>query len=367
MTVTAVDSDGVEASITLLLRDAPPDYPSGFISGPPRVPVGEEATYTFHPVAEVPNQQNLSWLLFPVTAMTGSKTERTMAWSEPGTARIVVKYESPEGTYKLDEFVVGVHGEAAPVAARFFGEPTNLTIGAPATWLVQGMGGNVAPPEGFRGYLADIDWGNGESVSGIELEARSAAEWSTVAEVPYAYEEAGEYTVTLTVTDAEGTSAEATSTVTVTDRIVAVGEFWHPDPEDYPFYYEVTQNRIRIVVDAGEVRIPRFEFSSISVPWAEFDLESGETTESTCARHSDSTLGSFQGAFDPATGRITGTGEVTTHRVDIGTNCPFGGIDVIDTYPFELTATLADGMIEGSFQYVDSEGALTFEAVVRDE
>ncbi|NIS28827.1 MAG: hypothetical protein GWN07_01870, partial [Actinobacteria bacterium] len=93
-------------------------------------------------------------------------------------------------------------------------------------------------------------------------------------------------------------------------RIVAVGKFWTPDPETLPFPFEVAENRVRIVLDAGEVRIPGFALHTISVPWSGFELGSDETSEVTCAEHGESTLDSFEGSYDPATGAVTGTGVV---------------------------------------------------------
>ncbi|MCB2224505.1 MAG: hypothetical protein KQH83_10095 [Actinobacteria bacterium] len=165
--------------------------------------------------------------------------------------------------------------------------------------------------------------------------------------------------------------ATGTETTTTTTALVeaatdfeATGGFQAPDPGDLPFPYEVTENQIHLVVEAGDVQIPTLVFSSISVPWSGFELGSGETTEPPCSQHSDTTLEGFQGSYDPATGALTGTGVLTQHTIDIGTDCPFGGIDRTDLRPFELEATLTGGTLTGGFRYTESEGTLTFEATV---
>ena len=272
----------------------------------------------------------------------------TATWSEPAIVRIELSHPDEDNDLEvISHLVVVVFGEAEPVEAAFATAPTDLTVGEEAVWTVQGMGGVIAPVTGFWGYQADIDFGDGTTLSAIDLAATTATMPTDPVEATHTYAEPGDYTVTLTVTDANGTSAVATTEVTVLDRLVAEGEFLVYD-DLVPV--EVVANRIRLVIEAGEVRIRRFEFTTI-MPRIPFDLESGETFEATCHLHSDWQLESFEGSFDAVTGTITGTATVLWDRLDVGTFCPFGGVDALQERFMRLEATLTrrrhHGLLQG--------------------
>jgi len=345
--VTATDSAGVEATVSALLPTRSVGA-RGIITGPLRARVGEPANYVLTLSPEV-NRDGLQWEVFPAPAQEGSRILRTMTWGEPGVARIRVLYEHPViGLTAIDLLVVVISGEAEPLEALLGAIPADLSAGAESTWVIQGRGGVVAPFDGFWGYTAEIDFGNGNVVSGIEIPSTTATEPSPPVEVGNIYEKAGTYEVTLRVTDTDGSTAEATAKVTVLDRIVAGGEFTIGTLVPT----EVEANRIRIVIDKGVVSITRFELYTISA-YVGFNLGEDETFEASCHNHSQWELIDFSAAFDAETGAITGTATMLWDRLDVGTDCPFGGIDQTQTRTMALNALLVDGAIEGLFKATD--------------
>jgi hypothetical protein len=221
----------------------------------------------------------------------------------------------------------------------------------------------VAPSSGFRGYVATIDFGGGTVLGDIPMPAETATRLCPFVEVRHSYQEAGDYEVEVTVADGAGNTAQTTQLVTVSARIVAVGEFIVPTVVPV----EVVENRIRIVIDSGQVRIPRLDWYTIT-GYTGFEVGDDDTFEAPCKNHSRWELLELDAAYDPATGTITGTAIMLWDRVDVGTECPFGGMDVEQTRTMALEATLAGGVIEGTFRAADAllpeSVGMAFEATV---
>jgi hypothetical protein len=368
--ILATDESGNQSYAMIALTATEDTRPAGAIVGPASLEVGEEAV--FSALTQNASGLPLTWAAEPPVESDLDGDVVTLAWDEPGIARVglFALFDDGEGPIPihLDTVAVAIEGDPLPLAVSHRTPPDTLMVDGTGTWTARIRGGIVAAATGLRGYRLTVDFGDG-TIETHEIPARSALE-GAFRELTHAYEEGGTYEITLTATSSDGQEDSATTSVVVSDRIIVEAQILIAD--DLPFPFSVLANRIRIVIFEDGVRLRVFEYTSESMPFGRFTIDSQgeESSAADCTSLHEILSHQFEGTYDRETGVVSGTVFFDRHRSNTGPECPFGGYDVVESRTGTLEATIADGAVSGSIVTADGEEpafTYVFEGTVADE
>ena len=206
-----------------------------------------------------------------------------------------------------------------------------------------GVGSDGAVPE----YALAVDYGDG-STEEIVLTQPDVL-------IEHTYAESGTYTVTVVATSPDG------QTVTEAVELGVSGSFTlvltRPLPEDFV----VLANEVVIEVEGRTARVVAFGYQTEWSGYEGFTIDSAGSTQTfsvDCVNH---TTVEHQGddlVYDPVAGAISGTINLLWTRLDVGNECPFGGIDDVQTRTADVDITIVDG--QGSGRFLSEEALPSF-------
>ena len=208
-----------------------------------------------------------------------------------------------------------------------------VTIGISITGgLVEGAEGEILP------YELTVDYGDGSTEEFALTEPEVLIE--------HTYAESGTYTVTVVATSPDG------QTLTEAVELGVRGAFTVAMVRPLREEFVVLANEVVIEVEGRTARVVAFGYQTEWSGYEGFTIDSAGNTQTfsvDCVNH---TTVEHQGddlVYDPVAGTISGTINLLWTRLDVGNECPFGGIDDVQTRTADVDITIVDGQGRGRF------------------
>ncbi len=210
-----------------------------------------------------------------------------------------------------------------------------------------GVGSDGAVPE----YALMVNYGDG-STEEFVLTGPDVL-------IEHTYAESGTYTVTVVATSPDG------QTVTEAVELGVSGSFTLILTRPLPENFVVLANEVVIEVEGRTARVVAFGYQTEWAGFEGFFIDSSgnsQTFLADCVRHTTIENLGDDLVYAPETERITGTINLLWTRLDVGPECPFDGLDDVQTRVADVEISVVDGL--GSGRFLSEEALPSFSYVL---
>ncbi len=222
------------------------------------------------------------------------------------------------------------------------GEVVTIRISI-AGGLVEGADGEIFP------YELTVDYGDGLTQEFVVTEPDL--------QIEHTYADADTYTLTVVATSPDGQRATVSAEFGVRGAFTVV--MVRPLREEFV----VLANEVVIEVEGRTARVVAFSYQTEWAGYEGFTIDSAGNTQTFSVECVNHTTVEHQGddlVDDPEAGTITGTINLLWTRLDVGNECPFGGIDDVQTRTADVDITIVDGQGSGRFLSEEALPRFTF-------
>ena len=270
--------------------------------------------------------------------------------AEPGVAAFGVTVFDDHHGEEADAIVEFLVQEVPPLMLAITDVPDVVPQGEVVTIRISIAGGLVEGADGeIFPYELTVDYGDGSTQEFVVTEPDL--------QIEHTYADADTYTLTVVATSPDGQRATVSAELGVRGAFTVV--MVRPLREEFV----VLANEVVIEVEGRTARVVAFSYQTEWAGYEGFTIDSAGNTQTFSVECVNHTTVEHQGddlVYDPEAGTITGTINLLWTRLDVGNECPFGGIDDVQTRTADVDITIVDGQGSGRFLSEEALPRFTF-------